>query len=92
MIEKHLVSATPQPRRVGVRELRGNLSAILQEASRGTSILITSNDRVIAELHPPPAEILPDRTPGALKGEIWMADDFDAFPDDLLDAMEGAVG
>ena len=76
-------------RRVGVRELRGNLSAILQEASRGTAILITSNDRVIAALHPPPAETLPDRAPGALKGEIWMDDDFDTFPDDVLDAMEG---
>ena len=27
--------------------------------------------------------------PGALKGKIWVADDFDETPDWLLDAFEG---
>ncbi len=74
--------------RVGVRELRGNLTRYLREARQGTAVLITSHDAVIAELHPPsPARRLA-RQPGALKGQIRMADDFDALPADVLAAME----
>ncbi len=29
------------------------------------------------------------RKPGALKGKIWVADDFDETPDWLIDAFEG---
>jgi plasmid stability protein len=29
------------------------------------------------------------RTPGALKGKLWVADDFDETPEWLLDAFEG---
>jgi hypothetical protein len=32
---------------------------------------------------------LPKRKLGQLKGEVWMADDFDTWPDWFLDAMEG---
>jgi len=34
------------------------------------------------------------RTPGAMKGEIWMAPDFDALPDDMAEAfgMKAAQG
>lgn len=29
------------------------------------------------------------RTPGLLKGKIWVADDFEEWPDGFLDAFEG---
>ena len=74
--------------RVGVRELRGNLTRYLREARQGTSILVTSHDAVIAEIHPPSARLRSPRQPGALAGQIHMADDFDTWPPDLLDAME----
>lgn len=77
------------PRRVGVREFRGNMTALLREAQQGASFLITSHDKVIAEVRPPPTAELPNRGLGALRGKIWMADDFDTLPDDILDAMEG---
>jgi hypothetical protein len=31
----------------------------------------------------------PARQPGALRGQIRLAADFDTLPDDVLDAMEG---
>ncbi|MFZ5725413.1 MAG: hypothetical protein ACOY4C_03260 [Pseudomonadota bacterium] len=39
----------------------------------------------------PPAAPKPrkPRQPGALKGKIWIADDFDVTPDWLIDAFEG---
>ena len=74
--------------RVGVRELRGNLTRYLREARQGTAVLITSHDAVIAEIHPPSLALRPARRPGALKGQIRMADDFDILPADVLAAME----
>lgn len=76
-------------RRVGVRELRANLTGFLREAQHGRSVLITSRGEVLAELNPPPASELPHRQPGALRGRIRMAPDFDALPADLLAAIEG---
>jgi len=75
--------------RVGVRELRGNLTSYLRQAQQGASILVTSHDQVIAELRPPPVEQRPRRTLGAMRGKIWVAPDFDEWPPGFIDMMEG---
>jgi len=77
------------PRRVGVREFRGNLTGFLRQVRMGTSLLITSHDEVVAEIHPPAAAQTAPRKPGSLRGKIGMAPDFDALPPDVLAAMEG---
>jgi antitoxin (DNA-binding transcriptional repressor) of toxin-antitoxin stability system len=74
--------------RIGFRELRSNLARYLREARLGASILVTSHDTVIAEIHPPSHQLRPARQPGALRGQIRMAEDFDTLPDDILAAME----
>jgi antitoxin (DNA-binding transcriptional repressor) of toxin-antitoxin stability system len=74
--------------RVGFRELRSNLARYLREARLGASILVTSHDAVIAEIHPPSRPLRPARQPGALRGQIRMTEDFDTTPDDILAAME----
>ncbi len=76
-------------RRVGVREFRGDLTGFLRLARQGQSFLITSHDEVVAELRPPAVTERPKRVPGTMRGEIKMAEDFDSFPDDILDLMEG---
>ena len=75
--------------RVGVREFRGNMTGILRQARHGASFLITSHDEVIAEIHPPSPSARSRRRPGALKGRIRMAADFDTLPANLLAAIEG---
>jgi antitoxin (DNA-binding transcriptional repressor) of toxin-antitoxin stability system len=75
--------------RVGVRELRANLSGILRQARHGTSVLVMSRNEVIAEIRPPSGAERPRRMPGMLKGKIRMGQDFDTLPDDVLSAMEG---
>ncbi|MBD0273144.1 MAG: prevent-host-death protein [Acetobacteraceae bacterium] len=82
----------PQPRRVGVREFRADLAGFLRQARRGASFLITSRDQALAELRPPPEAERPRRRPGALRGKIRMAPDFDTLPPDVLAAMEGEEG
>lgn len=79
---------TAPPKQIGVRAFRGNLSAFLHQVSQGESLLIMSHNKVLAELRPPPREP-PHRQPGALRGKIRLADDFDTMPADILAAMEG---
>ena len=74
---------------IGVRELRENLAAYMSQVKDGATILITSHDKIIAELRPPAPELRPRRQPGTLKGKIWIAPDFDATPQDMLDSIEG---
>lgn len=74
---------------VSVRELRANLSVLLREARNGTTFHVISQGQLIAEIRPPSAALVTTRRPGALKGKICMADDFDLLPAEVLDAMEG---
>ena len=86
----HFVYTTPMTAtRIGVRELRANLSGLLRKARHGERFIVMSRNVVVAEIHPPAADPPKRRVPGALKGQIWMADDFDELPQDILDAMEG---
>ncbi|MBE7209882.1 MAG: prevent-host-death protein [Gluconacetobacter diazotrophicus] len=76
-------------RKVGVRELRGNLTGWLREVRQGQVLLVTSHDQVVAELHPPAPHLRRARQPGRLRGHIRMAEDFDRLPTEILDAIEG---
>jgi antitoxin (DNA-binding transcriptional repressor) of toxin-antitoxin stability system len=84
---------TVPPQRVGVRELRENMTGFLRMVRQGASFLITSlitsHDRVVAGLRPPPQSQLSPRQPGALRGKIRMAPEFDTLPADVLAAIEG---
>jgi len=90
--EREEKTQRPEPQRVGVRELRGKLTEYLRRVRFGGSFLITSHDQVLAELRPPPIAERSRRRPGALRGRIRMAPDFDALPPDVLAAMEGEEG
>lgn len=75
------------PRRVGVREFRGNLTSFLKQVEEGQRFVLTSHHKVVAEIGPPSSNIVA-RKPGALRGKIKLADDFDALPADVLKSME----
>lgn len=79
----------PLPRRIDLREFQSNMTAILQEARNGRSFLLASQGEIVAELRPPSPSSRPLRRPGALRGRIRMADDFDTLPPEVLAAMEG---
>ena len=74
--------------RIGVRELRQNLSGVLRQARQGGVFLVMSHDEVVAEIRPAPAAERPRRRPGGLRGKVRIAADFDVLPDHVLAAME----
>lgn len=79
-------------KRVGVRELRDNLSVWLREAEAGAEVVVVSRGKEVARLVPPRAREAEAKKPerfGVLKGILRDTDDFGPLPDDIIDAMEG---
>jgi len=79
-----------EPIRIGVRELRGKLGDYLRQAKSGARFVIVSRGEPVAELGAPAPEPT-DRKPrqaGGLKGQIWMADDWEEWPPDILESFE----
>jgi prevent-host-death family protein len=73
---------------IGVRELRGKLSQILRKAQAGEAFVVVSRGKPIVELKGIAAAPAAFRKPGALAGKIWMSENFDDLPDDMLDEIE----
>ncbi len=74
---------------VGVREARASFSELLERAEKGETISITKRGREVARLGPPAVPSKPNREGGWMKGEIWMAPDWEETPQELIDLMEG---
>ncbi|MDZ7651423.1 MAG: type II toxin-antitoxin system Phd/YefM family antitoxin [Burkholderiaceae bacterium] len=76
---------------VNIHEAKTQFSKLIERTGQGEEIIIARAGEPVARLTPLTAHHRPVvRPPGALKGEIWIADDFDApLPDDALAAFEG---
>ena len=73
---------------VNVHQAKTHLSQLLQEVEAGEEVVIARSGVPIARLVPwrnPQAPIAP---PGAMRGQITLADDFDAPLDDLFEALQ----
>ncbi len=73
-----------------VTEAKANLSALLERVERGEEVIISRAGKPVAILTAYQTHQRP-RRPGALRGKIVIAPDFDRLPDDLADAL-GASG
>jgi antitoxin (DNA-binding transcriptional repressor) of toxin-antitoxin stability system len=72
---------------VNIHHAKTHLSRLLEQVEAGEEVIIARAGKPVAVLSrytPPARRIGP---PGALKGEVWMADDFDAPMDELFDAL-----
>ena len=81
-------------RRVEMADFRDDVAGYLRQVREGASFVIIADGAAMAELRSvagPEAEATRTRPSliGAMAGQIWMADDFDTWPEDILDAMEG---
>jgi prevent-host-death family protein len=74
---------------VNIHEAKTHLSRLLQRVAEGEEVTIARAGVPVAKLVP--VEVKKNVRPlGFARGEIWVADDFDApLPDYLLAAFEG---
>lgn len=74
-------------RLVNVHEAKTNLSRLLQDVERGQEVVIARSGVPIARLvgWSPPRQ--PVVAPGAMRGRIDVADDFDEPLDEFFDAL-----
>ena len=76
---------------VNVHEAKTHLSRLLVRVAGGEEIVIARGGTPVARLTAV-AQARTRRTPGALKGRMQLADDFDGpLPEDELDVWEGGA-
>lgn len=61
---------------ISVAEAKAKFSELIKRAEAGEEILVTRHGKVVARVMPPETEAALPRI-GALKGQIWISDDFD---------------
>ena len=76
-------------RQVNIHEAKTKLSSLIDAVEHGEEVIIARHNHPVAKLVMFSA--LP-RTPGSMKGEIHMHDDFNApLPSHVLDDFEGSA-
>ena len=79
-----------QPLQVNIYEAKTRLSELVEQARQGATVVIAKNGTPLAKLVALDAAAKPMIVFGLMKGEIEIADDFDApLPDDLQALFEG---
>ena len=72
---------------VNLDEAKTHLSTLIERAAAGEEIIIGKAGKPMARLVAYREERTP-RRPGALKGKVRLAPDFDVTPDEVIDAFE----
>ena len=69
-----------------ISEAKSQLSALIEQVRNGKEVIIGKAGKPVAKLVRYEGNEAP-RTPGALRGQIRIADDFDDLPGDLRTAF-----
>jgi prevent-host-death family protein len=73
-------------------EAKTQLSKLVERAAAGEEIVIAKAGKPMARLVPAeacrPKKL---REPGFLKGKVWIAEDFDEWPEDILASFEAEI-
>ncbi|KAF0250481.1 MAG: prevent-host-death family protein [bacterium] len=73
---------------VNIHEAKTHFSKLLEKVLAGEEIIIGKSGKPIAKLVPYKQSDEP-RQPGMWKGQVWMADDFDELPEEIMAAFRG---
>ena len=73
--------------KVNMHEAKSQLSKLGELAWKGERIVIAKAGKPYLDLIPHRQSDKP-RKPGLLKGQIWLDDDFDSTPDEIIDLFE----
>jgi antitoxin (DNA-binding transcriptional repressor) of toxin-antitoxin stability system len=75
-------------RLVNVHQAKTHLSQLLQEVEQGQEVVIARSGVPIARLVAWQAPAQPVAAPGAMRGQITLAEDFDAPLEGLFEALQ----
>lgn len=75
---------------VNMHEAKTHLSRLVDRAAAGEEVVIGKAGRPVARLVAYDENREP-RSPGALRGRIWMADDLDDTPEEVISSFEGSA-
>jgi prevent-host-death family protein len=68
---------------VNMHEAKTNLSKLVQRAAAGEEIILAKAGEPLAKLVAYTAPPKKPRVPGSMKGQIWIAPDFDEIPEEF---------
>jgi prevent-host-death family protein len=69
-----------------ISQAKAELSALIEAVQKGNEVIIAKAGKPVARLVPFRGPARP-RTPGSMRGEIWIAPDFDVLPDEVAEAF-----
>ncbi len=69
-----------------ISQAKAELSALIEEVQKGNEVILAKAGKPVAKLIAYRGPAGP-RKPGAMAGQIWIADDFDSLPVDMADAF-----
>lgn len=74
-------------RTYSIGEAKTNLSKLVALAEQGEHVELRRGPKPVVRLVALPSSDVPRRKPGALKGRIELAEDFDVWPEDVARAL-----
>jgi prevent-host-death family protein len=74
---------------LGLFEAKSHFSAIILEVENGESIVVTKKGKPVARIVPY-VDVTEPREIGFDDGKIWMADDFNEMPAEVLETFTGS--
>ena len=75
-----------------ISDAKASLSKLIEQVLQGQEVIIGKAGKPVAKLVPYDVDTSPrELGAGNWKGKIWMADDFDDLPEEILALFAGAV-
>ena len=75
-----------------ISDAKASLSKLIEQVMQGQEVVIGKAGKPVAKLVPYDVDTSPrELGAGNWKGKIWMADDFDDLPEEILALFAGAV-
>ena len=75
---------------VNMHEAKTHLSRLVDRVAKGEKIIIGKAGKPVALLSPYEPDSSP-RTPGSLKGRVWVSDNFDDSNEEIAELFEGST-
>lgn len=70
-----------------MHDAKTNLSRLVERVEAGEEIVIARNGKPVAKLVPVDSGAPGKRPLGLMRGQIWVADDFDETPQEVIDSF-----